>query len=341
MAKTAKELMDEAEDLQKKVAPELYESENKGTSDDDDKDGTLDDKKTASGEDEKTPDEKAEEERIAKEAEAKAEEDRKKTELDDPYKAEIAKLKDELVKVKATAGRVTQTAEANERHKERIAELERELKKGLKTVSDELDDDAKAKEDETLSILIEEYGEDSPAVRMYKSQKKDIEALKGKVEEIGSKVETAAIKTEAQKFLDSVADKVPDWESIKEDPKFSEFLDEKVGELTDRTLLQELREAAQKKDTKATIRIYNAFKEKNPSMAIDDTPSKKGKERLLAPGSSARADGVKTDIPIYTSEEIEKMTKEMSTLRRRGDHKAADKIKKKIDEFTDSLGSFK
>ena len=342
--KTAEELMAEAEELQKQLAPELYgDKGDGGTSDKNDE--TSGDTPTPGDEKDKTPEETDEDKAARLAAE---EEEKKKAAAEagtpDPKDEEIVRLKDELARVKATAGRVTQTAEANDRLRERIAVLENEIA-GIKETKKK-EPEVPAADDE-LTEIIDEYGENSLEVRRYKRQRDMIDSLKGELDSIKGELKTVKdipARTAADTYITSLTGQVPDWKTIRDTEEFGAFLDEKAGKFGSRTILDELKDADAKKDATATAAIYQAFKEKSgtpPSKKTDDTPpTKKGKERLLAPGSSGKAEDVDTT-EYYTVAEVESMTKEMQSLRTKGQNKKADAIKAKLDAFTDKLGSFK
>ena len=332
MAKTAAELMAEAEELQRKVAPELYgdAGNNDGTSDD----KTVIPGETAHEDDDKTPEEieaEAEAEKARLESEEAANQANNQI---DPRDAEIARLKDELMKLKVVAGRVNQAGEANDRLRERLALLEQEML-SIKASKKEPE---KPEVDEERNELISEYGDNSPVVKMYDKQKAREERLLNEINsvrsEIGSVKDTSS-RSAAEKFTDTLLSEVNDYETVRDMPEFATYL-------KDNMLMPALREAASNLDATTTARIYKGFKATLSTHAQkpnEQPPAKKDKARLIAPGSSGKADSSK-DTPVYTLAEVEQMTKEMSSLRRKGRVKEADKIKAKIDAFTESLGAF-
>jgi hypothetical protein len=334
VAKTADELMKEAEELQREFAPELYGEEGEGTSDKEE--AEIPEETPAPGDNE-TPAETDEEKAEAEEKPAKKESE---TDAPDERDAEIARLKDELMRVKATAGRVSQTAEANDRLRDRIAEMEQEIAK-LKETPREPAKTPEPETDEVLAEMIDDLGEDAPAVKAYKRQKAQADSLKAEIESIRKEVGTVkTVNTESrtERFISELSGEVSDYEAIRDTPEFAAFLNEPISPLSKRTLMQELQDAAKSLDSRATAAIYKAYKDRSTQIAPEnDPPAKKDKAKRLAPGSSTKAESLKNSPPVFTLAEVESKTKEMQKLRARGDHRGADKIRAELDGFLDGL----
>lgn len=324
--KTTAELIEEAEKLLEQERAEMGIEPEKPEGTPTETEDEIPEDKQAPEEGEKAPDDAGIADKAGTEDKADA---------PDPRDEEIARLKDELMKAKANAGRVAQTAEANDRLRERISVLEQEIT-ALKAVREPAKrEPERAATDDVLAELIDEYGDDSLPVKMHLKSKAENDALRGELnairQEIGTVKETS-VKSDRQAFIVALKGEVPEFEAIRDNPAFVSFLSEPVSDVSRRTYLDELKDADVSLDAATTAKIYKAFKEKTTASGqsgAGNTQQKKDKGKLTAPGSSGKAE-VNKNIETFTKAEIEKMLTKASALRSEGKIKESDALKARV-----------
>jgi hypothetical protein len=345
--KTAAELIAEAEEVQKKFAPELYVGE-EDTAGEQDKGGISDVGKSgeepapgaAPGENkEKLPDDDKE----------KKPDDTDKTD----YKAEYEKLKaqhDALLHAEDSArGRLTKVADENRTLKEKVADLE-----GTITDLQKAKDQAGRKESAETAIqgLIEEYGEDSLAVKFARENnalKEELGSLRDEIKGITG----AVARTGRGDYLAQLTAEVSDWQTLKDDPRIVPFLHDEAP-FTGRTFYDIMFEADKIGDAKTVGDIYRAFKSSiTPSTSTDKGAEDEGKkepedvlkakaakdkEKFITPGSGKGGGGEGGQEPqTFTAGELKKAKEKIFALKQNGRHEEAKKIQAEVDAYLDSL----
>ena len=338
--KTADELLQEAEDKQRELAPELYEDDPKKVEEpEDDPAKDVEDDPTPPVEDDDADDKKPKSDAVPEP------EDETKVE---GLQAEITRLTDELNQEKSARGRLKASSVEMQNLKDQIDALTGDLKQMQDTTIKKAEAD---QEDLQLKELIEEYGEDSQAVKMYKTFDEKIKKISSKFEkdftEVDKKVTGVAettVKSAEDRFYGDLADKVPDWETVVNDPKFGDFLQNRIP-FTKQTLYDALNGAANTFDVSTVADIYIAYKDETkpadePKPDDNTSPDKKKKkEDLLAPANTSKGEVTIPEQEIYSPEEVKKMTVDIANLTAQGKTKAADKLQKKLDSFLDNLGN--
>ncbi len=195
--------------------------------------------------------------------------------------------------------------------------------------------------------LIEKYGEDAEAIIMYDTLKSDLKtleaklgsevtALKGTINETGQRVVNSAETV----FLAQLAGEVEDWQTVRDDPKFGEWLvANKESSYSKRTIYDALIEASSEQDVERTSAIYKAFKETLAPSGNPPPPLKKDKEKLLAPPATPRGEVITKEPIFLTPGELKSKTDEIARLRSANRHTEADSLAKEIDSFLNNLGN--
>lgn len=342
MAKTPADLLKEAEEAQKELAPELFGEEGKPEPE------ISEEEKAALAEKERLAQEEADklaaEEKEKVEGEPKPKEDEKEPPKLEDLQTEIKRLTDELNKEESARGRLRVASEEAQNLKNQIALLQKDVE-GLKLAKPAVKEEPKT--DPVLQELIDTYGEDSQAVKMYRTMNARIDKLAGDidtnikhVEEKVTGVETLTIEAAKDMFYKGLTNSVADWNDIVKKPEFAEFLQQKIP-FTNITLYDRLTESAKVLDVAAVAEIYTAFKETiKPAGEVKPTPPvKKGKESLLAPGSTPKGEVASGQPEIFTPDEVKAMSDKIYNLKIKGKVKEAEAIQKKLDAFLDSFGN--
>lgn len=330
MNKTAEELTKEAEELQKQFAPDLYEGEEEGTSDDK---GASDEKSAANdksaSDDEGT--ETEEEKKAREDAEAEA---KKPVEID--YKAEAERLTAEIHKLNdyesSARGRLQGIAEENRILKEELEVLKQRIT-DLETSGTGEDDKAKEK---LLLKLTDKYGEDfvddMDAYLAWKEKRDN--GGKAKVGVVQPK--PASDSTEDALYINSLTNAVPDWNEIVKEPKFAEFLSE-TDSFTGESRYNLMRKAHELKDAQRVAAFYNTFKKSISADSKNTPPAKKDRTDRLAPSSTAKGQIDKPLTETYTADQIKQLKDKIFELKSTGKAKEAERLQMKIDTYLDSL----
>lgn len=311
MAKTLQALETEAEELQRQVAPELYEGE------------------TLSEEQQETVEAPAREE-VKEEV---------KAEVPTPdFETEYKKL---LQQENSAKGRLRVVADENRLLKEQLEALSHTVET-LKTIKPPVAevptvDDGEAK-------LIDRWGEDSEIVDLYRSQKAQAERmerqLKSELDTVKKEVmgvKEVAEMSKRERYLNSLESQVSEWETIRDNPGFVNFLQNQAPFSND-TLLQKLVEADRSNDVKVVAQIYSAFRDSLNAQPNAIVEPRKSKAALVSPGSSSRGGDVDSkNIEILQPDEIRALKVKESELRKRGDFKKAEAIAARVDAYLDNL----
>lgn len=311
MAKTLQTLETEAEELQRQVAPELYEGE------------------TSSEEQQETVEAPAQEE-VKEEV---------KAEVPIPdFETEYKKL---LQQENSAKGRLRVVADENRLLKEQLETLSHTVEslKTIKPPTAEIltKDDAEVK-------LIERWGADSEIVDLYRTQKAQSERLekqfKNELDTVKNEVKgvrEASEMSKRERYLNSLESQVSDWESIRDNPDFGNFLQNQAPFSND-TLLQKLVDADKSNDAKVVAQIYSAFRGSLNAQPNAIVEPRKSKAALVSPGSSSRGGDVDSkNIEILQPDEIRTLKVKESELRKRGDFKKAEAIAARVDAYLENL----
>lgn len=330
--KTAAELMQEAEELQKELAPELFEGdEDKGTTDK----GTTDK--------DKAPEDKAPEDKKPEDKKATDQGEGDKKDAEPPAQPSVDDLQAELAKVRhigeVANGRLRVVAEENrtlkeenESLKQRIASLE-----SIGGDGDEADKDKTKKE--LLGRLTDKYGEDfvddMDAYLAWKEKRDNGGKAKAGHEKPTSATPSAS--SEDVLYVNALSNAVSDWATIVNDPRFVEFLTE-PDPFSGETRYNLMKKAHEQKDAQRVAAFYNAFKNSSPAEGSKEPPSaKKDRTSRLAPSSTPKAQGEGTITETYTTEQIKQMKDKIFEHKSKNNAKEAEKLQSKLDAYLNSL----
>lgn len=327
--KTAAELMQEAEELQKELVPDLYEGD-EGTSDE----GTSDKKDKAAPGD-KAPEDKESEDK----ATDKGEGDKKDAEppvqpSDDDLQAELAKVQHSS---EVANGRLRVAAEENRALKEENESLKQRI------ASLESGDGGKADKtkEELLSRLTDKYGEDfvddMDAYLAWKGNKDSGKAADHQGKHAASAPAVAVTPPEDVIYINAITNAIPDWKDIVGDQRFAEFLSE-PDPFSGETRHNLIRKAHEQKDAARVAAFYNAFKKSSAEASKDNASAKKDKTSRLAPSSSSRVQGEGTITESFTPEQIKQMKDKIFEHKSKGRFKEAEGLQVKLDAYLNSLG---
>jgi hypothetical protein len=330
-AKTADELMKEAEALQKAEAPELYQDEPTTSA--------PEPGAAPAVEPETPPETPPEPEPPAPKETPPPVEDL------EALRAKLKAVEDELAKEKSARRFLSdRDKKLNQAHDEIEG-----LKKRLAEVESRPEPKPAPVEDLTRKKLVEKYEEGSEAVQMYDTLKAEIKSIDERIntslKTVDEKVKTVderAMNADERAFLGELKSKVPDWEDIVKMPEFVDYLQFNKVPYTEISLLDRLRDAAGERDVENTANIYKAFKETLPKATSvpSEPPTKKDKEKLLSPSTTPKSESTLTEIESFTPDEMQKLLMKITDLKSKGRLKEAATLEAKKDAFLESLGTF-
>jgi hypothetical protein len=189
--------------------------------------------------------------------------------------------------------------------------------------------------DPAIKYLYDEYPDVYNALVAF--TKKTGKGIDPSVEERISRVEQSTVKTVEERFINDLDKLVPDWESINQDPRFVEWLNEEEP-LTGYTRFQLATHAQESLNGKRVAAFYNGFKKHagiESSTVTEETPvaGKKDMSKFVAPTTS-RSSKVATQSQdnTVTREFINKFYKDSASGRYEGRTDEADKIEAKINK---------
>lgn len=203
---------------------------------------------------------------------------------------------------------VPRTQAENKKLKEQVSEFQTKIAELEKNISTAKTSQQDAEIDAELEELELDYPKLANALRKLKATTADqINSLKDGIKvkpDESVKADIESVKTDVNEVklvrFDLEMNKlgVPDWQTIDSDPKFSEWLNEKVP-YTNSTKSQLLKKAASKLDAPTVSQFFLDYK-----ATLEASPKKDGQEKLkpfVAPpkgGQSAPLTGVQSDLTL-------------------------------------------
>lgn len=244
--------------------------------------------------------------RMKNEGKGLKEENRQLSETNARISAELTELKEKVAKLETGSGKtpITDTGQADFSallNEEEMAHLEREELGG-----------------KTLEIIYKLIRANSglPVDKSDKIEER-LKSIDLKVNAVGERVE----KTELQKWSEKIAGAIPDFETINQDPKFIEWLENPVSPLSRQTRKAALQEAMNTQDLQSLKLGIDEYKKE-----AGIKPAPKGKQPPgnlsppIEPGQSVTTSPSPAtgDKKIYTVAEVKKFYTEVATGKWRG-----------------------
>jgi hypothetical protein len=213
---------------------------------------------------------------------------------------------------------VPRTQAENKKLKEQIGEFQNKIAELEKSITNAKTDQQCAEIDAELEELELDYPKLANALRKMKATTAEqINSLKDGIKvkpDESVKADIESVKTDVNEVklvrfdLEMNKLKVPDWKEIDNDPKFSEWLQEKVP-YTNSTKAQLLKEAASKLDAPTVSQFFLDYK-----ATLEASPQKDGQDKLkpfVAPpkgGQSAPLTGAQSDLTLANYQKFMKET---------------------------------
>lgn len=222
--------------------------------------------------------------------------------LNGKYRAEVPNLHS---KVKELEGRIAELTAKEEEAKAGSAAQEAASKKkeGLEAA---------------MAKLKEEYGEEFIEHSRALARMEFEDAIRPLAEKLDG-AQSLAQKLAEEKYLKTLHDKAPNWETIKDDPEFHEWLSVE-DEFTGIRRFDLAKQAMLNGDAGRVAAFYNAFSKSKggnePASAPAPSPAESGKNKLVAPqpipsNSTSRAASVDGELPIIRSSELARFARDV------------------------------
>jgi hypothetical protein len=318
MVLSVEEADKQADELLKKMYPEQYP--------DDEEDDNKDE-----GEDKTDGDEKEEPETDAgdKAESSKTDEDDKAAEEDTKAKSEDTGWEQ---RYKVLKGKYDKEVPDLHRTIRQLQEDVQELRASLKTKREEKK--ATLEEEKTtdpdIAYLEEEFPDIHRAVSKMLSKGKPDE----KVVERLSSVEARQAEEAKTKFFKDLTEEVPDWQNIRDDERFTEWLNE-IDDLTEAPRFQLAVIAQNNLNGKQLAKFYKRFKSEYNIGNSDNGSGKSEKDLEKHTGMPKSKSGKQPDTKgkesdIVTREDIRKFYKDAASGKYVGDEEAFKKMEAKI-----------